>query len=88
MPILAEETSLYPDGLLSDEQEVDSTRNWWVLYTRARQEKSLALQLAGYEIPFYLPLVSKENYIRGNCVHSFLPLFNGYVFLFANESTV
>jgi transcriptional antiterminator RfaH len=85
MPILAEETSLYPESLL-DQVDEDSTRDWWVLYTKARQEKALARQLISFEVPFYLPLVSKENYFRGHRVHSYLPLFAGYVFLFANDA--
>jgi transcription antitermination factor NusG len=84
MPILAAETSLFPESLL-DQIEEKSTRDWWVLYTKARQEKALARQLAGFEIPFYLPLVPKENYIRGYRVLSYLPLFSGYVFLYAND---
>jgi transcriptional antiterminator RfaH len=85
MPILAEETSRYPECLL-DETEETPARDWWVLYTKARQEKALARQLSGFGIPFYLPLVSKENYIRGHRVQSFLPLFSGYVFLFADDT--
>jgi transcription antitermination factor NusG len=92
MPILAEEVSIFPEWLL-DEDDVarigdanGDSRNWWVMYTKARQEKALARQLVRYEIPFYLPLVPKEYCIRGNLVRSFLPLFGGYVFLCASES--
>ncbi len=84
MPILEKEICEFPTGLL--DQSVDSTeRRWFAIYTKARQEKALARQLVGYDIPFYLPLVPKENYIRGKRVESFLPLFGGYLFLFGTE---
>lgn len=93
MPILAEETSLFPDTLLENTDELFGNaalghceRNWWVVYTKARQEKALARELLIYGIPFYLPLVPKDNVIRGRRVRSRLPLFTGYVFLYADES--
>ena len=84
MPILEKEISEYPTGLL-DNTEEPGERQWYAVYTKARQEKALVRQLVGYEIPFYLPLVPKENYIRGKRVESFLPLFGGYVFLFGTD---
>ena len=39
----------------------------------------------GFEIPFYLPLVRKDLYVRGRRQCSFLPLFNGYVFLYGTD---
>ena len=82
MPILAAETSLYPSNLLSELAVQDEERKWWVFYTKARQEKAFARALEGYEIPFYLPLVKKDNIIRGRKVQSHVPLFGGYIFLF------
>ncbi len=99
MPILAEETCLYPDSLLDDsprqsgqdwrsgdQAEPDADRQWWLIYTKSRQEKSLARQLLSMGIPFYLPLVRKDSMIRGRRVQSHLPLFGGYLFLFADDS--
>jgi transcription antitermination factor NusG len=80
VPILAQETSIYPADLLACSAETDG-RRWWAVYTKPRQEKSLARQLLGFGIPFYLPLVSKENLIRGRRVQSFIPLFGGYLFV-------
>jgi hypothetical protein len=48
----------------------------------ARQEKALARQMLRSQIPFYLPLRPKDNYIRGRRMRSYVPLFGGYVFLF------
>jgi transcriptional antiterminator RfaH len=36
-------------------------------------------------VPFYLPLVPKNNLIRGRKVQSYIPLFGGYVFVFGTE---
>ncbi|MCA9213410.1 MAG: hypothetical protein KDB27_10120 [Planctomycetales bacterium] len=85
MPILAAETSLYPSNLLNELAVTDEERKWWVFYTKARQEKAFARALEGYEIPFYLPLVSKDNIIRGRKVRSHVPLFGGYIFLFTTD---
>ena len=91
MPILAEETSVYPDDLLIAERQTgdsaarDEERRWWALRTRVRQEKALARQLCSQAIPFYLPLTPQDHCIRGRRVRSFLPLFTGYLFLFGDE---
>jgi len=85
MPILAETTALHPRELF-EPGSVDVTgRNWWVIYTKSRQEKALARQLLGHGLSFYLPLVPKDNLIRGRRVRSQIPLFPGYVFLFGND---
>ncbi len=87
MPILSEEPSLYPDTLFSDMDIRDEStgRQWWVLYTKARQEKAVSRDLLGAEIPFYLPLVKKNSVSRGRAVTSHIPLFPGYVFLYGSE---
>ena len=85
MPILKEEPSLYPEMLL-DEPPLDvADRHWFALYTKARQEKSLARELLKHRIPFYLPLVKKANISRGRKRISQMPLFGGYLFLFGAE---
>jgi hypothetical protein len=84
MPILAEETSLFPETLLDDPPDEDG-RSWWAVYARSRQEKALARHLLAREIPFYLPLVAKRQCIRGRQACSHLPLFAGYLFLHATE---
>lgn len=96
MPILEQETSVYPEQLLSEppylfDEEVsheideEEERRWWAVYAKSRQEKSLARHLVGHDIPFYLPLIPKDNMIRGRRVRSHIPLFSGYLFLFGNE---
>jgi transcription antitermination factor NusG len=89
MPILAEQPSLYPENLLADPvgiqlEDSPAERCWWVIYTKSRQEKSLARDLLGYRIPFYLPQVSSVHLVRGRRVRSYLPVFPGYVFLYGS----
>ncbi len=85
MPILQAETSVYPENLLTELAHEPSERRWWAVYTKARQEKAFARQLVGLGVPFYLPLVKKDNLIRGRKVQSHIPLFGGYVFLYGDE---
>ena len=60
-------------------------RRWWAVYTKSRQEKALARHLIGHQVPFYLPLIPKDNIIRSRRVRSHVPLFSGYIFLFGSE---
>ena len=85
MPILAEEPSLFPQNLLDEAPPEENGRSWRAVYARSRQEKALARQLLTHEIPFYLPLVAKGQCIRGRRVNSYLPLFSGYLFLYATD---
>lgn len=86
MPILDAETTIFPENLLEDDfQRESEDRKWVVFYTKARQEKALARELVGFQVPFFLPLTPKTNLIRGRKVHSYVPIFGGYIFLFVNE---
>jgi len=85
MPILSQEPSLFPETLLDEVPAGPGDRRWWVLYTKARQEKATARQLLTYRLPFYLPLVSKTQVSRGRKTRSYIPLFSGYVFMFGTE---
>jgi transcription antitermination factor NusG len=86
VPILKQEPSLFPETLLEECLEDNIDRRWWVIYTKARQEKSLARELLAFRIPFYLPLIKKTSVVRGRRRTSFVPLFSGYVFLHAAEA--
>jgi transcription antitermination factor NusG len=57
-------------------------RRWWAVYTQTRQEKALARQLLAYRIPYYLPLIPRNQLSRGRAVKSYIPLFPGYVFVY------
>jgi len=86
VPILKKEPSLFPENLLEDCNWETSDRRWWVIYTKARQEKALARELFAVEIPFYLPLINKITVSRGRKRTSFVPLFSGYIFLYTTEA--
>jgi transcriptional antiterminator RfaH len=84
MPILTAEPNLYPPTLLELEPGMAGTDQcWWVLHTKPRQEKALARDLHGREVPYYLPLVSRRHRLRGRALTSHLPLFTSYLFLYA-----
>jgi transcription antitermination factor NusG len=85
MPILEPEPSIFPDDLLLPESERDAERQWWAVYTKARQEKALARDLYAHQIPFYLPLVPRTSLSRGRRIESQLPLFKGYLFILVRE---
>jgi transcriptional antiterminator RfaH len=85
MPILGEEVSLFPETLLEAPTSAESDRRWWAVYTKARQEKSLARDLLNYEVPFYLPQVTRQLSYRGRRIKSLLPLFTGYLFLYGTD---
>jgi transcription antitermination factor NusG len=54
---------------------------WWVLHTRARNEKVVASALARHRVPYYLPLARLERTYAKCRVTVRLPLFPGYLFL-------
>jgi transcriptional antiterminator RfaH len=86
MPLLPAEPSVYPENLLDGFTMELSHRRWWALHTKPRQEKSLARQLFGQELCYYLPQMSKTLIHRGRKRKSFVPLFAGYLFLFGDEA--
>jgi transcriptional antiterminator RfaH len=82
MPFLPPEPNTFPQDLFTEENgEVRTDRQWWVLHTKPRQEKSLARQLLQARVPFYLPLIEHRSLIRGRVMLSHVPLFAGYLFL-------
>jgi transcriptional antiterminator RfaH len=82
MPILPAEPSSFPAELFTESiVPQQAGRQWWVLHTKPRQEKSLARQLHRAQIPFYLPLDPHRFRLRGRVMTSHVPLFGGYAFL-------
>jgi transcriptional antiterminator RfaH len=81
MPILPPEPALYPDDLFNLECTVAAGARWSVLHAKPRQEKRLLRDLRERRLACYLPLVERRLLIRGRPISSFVPLFEGYVFL-------
>ena len=90
MPILSSETDILPHDLfdvaepLDAEGEANPDRQWQVIYTRSRQEKSLARHLATHEVPFFLPLIKQKSLNRGRRTSALHPLFAGYLFMYGD----
>jgi transcriptional antiterminator RfaH len=87
MPILERETCVFPQDLFDEPQFAlgASERQWWAIFTRSRHEKALARDLKRFEIPFFLPLVTRQTVMRSRVVESHVPLFRGYVFMFGSS---
>ena len=55
-------------------------RDWYVLHTKPRCEKKVALYLEKYKCFFHLPTYVKIRKVQRRKVRRTLPLFPGYVF--------
>lgn len=85
MPILAKEPDRFPENLLSSDFARES--EWWLLYTKSRQEKQLMRQLRTLKVPHYGPQIEQRRRSPSGRVRtSYVPLFNNYVFLCGGES--
>lgn len=87
MPVLPLEQSVYPDDLLDRGLPSEGPDRWWVLHTRPRAEKSLARRILKRGIAFFLPLYQRPVKHHGRVVHSYNPLFPGYLFLRGTEQS-
>jgi transcriptional antiterminator RfaH len=56
---------------------------WWVVHTRARQEKKIVELVAREDVSYFLPLVHRPRR-RGRHAAD-IPLFPGYLFLWGDE---
>lgn len=86
MPILGQEPDLYPEDLLTGDAEVPEDSKWYAIYTLSRREKDLMRRLRAQKIAHYGPLVpNRTRSPQGRIRTSYMPLFPGYVFVFADE---
>ena len=86
MPLLPAEPMTFPDDLFAnDASVVKEASAWWVLHTKPRTEKSLARKCLNSRAPFFLPQYERRWRSRGRMQKAHLPLFPGYLFLFADE---
>lgn len=58
---------------------------WWVVHTKARNEKALAWDLDREGIGYFLPLVKVKRRYGGRTFDLRLPLFPSYVFMCGGE---
>ncbi len=59
---------------------------WWVLHTKARNEKAVATDLSQLKIAHFLPLAKCVRRFGARVRNIEIPLFPGYVFLCGTES--
>ena len=86
MPILPAEPNIFPDDLFCKAQAPpDALQRWWVLRTPPRAEKTLSRTCLSRGLPFFLPLCQRRTRSRGRTLTSHVPLFPGYLFLFADD---
>ncbi len=86
MPVLPAEPDVFPQSLFEDlTAGANGGREWWVLHTKPRQEKSVARHLHEREVPFYLPLIKKRWRSRHRPMTSYVPLFASYLFLYGSR---
>jgi transcriptional antiterminator RfaH len=82
MPILAQESDIFPEQLLDGPESTASVGPWWALYTLPRREKDLMRRLRVMGLSFYAPIIeSRKRSPQGRIRKSYLPLFAGYVFM-------
>ncbi len=65
-----------------DQTPVDAfVGRWWVLHTRARNEKAVAAILSRRQVQHFLPLVRHTRTYGGRVKRAEIPLFPSYVFV-------
>jgi transcription antitermination factor NusG len=74
-----------PNGI-SDARELDSAAHyseshWYAAYTSSRHEKSVAQQMEGNRIQYFLPLYHSVRRWKDRRKEIELPLFPGYIFV-------
>ncbi len=93
MPILKQETSLFPNDLLAQAEAelsndgplTEESPRWWAMYTRSRQEKQLMRKLEVLEVAFCCPTIERRYRSKaGRIRRVYDPLFSNYVFVYGN----
>ncbi len=75
------------DGVVENVSPIEQlVGRWWVLHTKARNEKALAADLKEKHIGHFLPLVRTQRKYGRRSVEVELPLFTGYMFLCGEEN--
>jgi len=89
MPILKQESDLFPSNLLENGELLSKPDHfWWCVYTFSRREKNLMRKLRNLEVAHYGPVIPKRfRSPNGRLRTSWIPLFPNYVFLFGNDQS-
>jgi len=78
-------SSVAPEDGIPSEPAISGC--WWLIHTKPRCEKAFARRMFQLKQPFYLPCRMTRKKTRGRIQESFLPVFSGYAFLYATESS-
>ena len=92
----ADGDGVYPELMLKAQQNPPLTYpqdtavdqldgQWWVLHTKARNEKSLAWDLLKRDVSYFLPMHERLRSVRGRKIKTVVVLFPGYIFLCGAE---
>lgn len=58
---------------------------WYVIYTRPRHEKKVAIQLSQANIAFFLPTLNTVRVYKDRKRNIEAPLFPSYIFIYVND---
>jgi transcriptional antiterminator RfaH len=84
MPILPPEPDCHPSDLLDHDDVLE--KEWWLIYTKSRQEKQLMRHLRKLDLPHYAPQIAhRRRSPAGRVRTTYAPLFNNYVFLCGDD---
>ena len=72
------------DELFGDLNPGEGDLQWFVVHTKPRCEKKLAVYSLQYEINYYLPLIDSVRVYENRKVKFTKPMFPGYVFVKCN----
>lgn len=76
---------VFPEDLLEmPDPGADKKRSWYVAHVKSRREKALAVFLCRWGIAYYLPLINKRQTSSRRIRYSLVPVFPGYVFVYAD----
>lgn len=76
---------IFPEDLLTGDSLANDGRRWWVVHTKARQEKAIARDMRAQSMPYFSPQTERITLVRGRKRRSLVPVFSGYMFLFGSE---
>jgi transcription antitermination factor NusG len=87
MPTLQAEATVFPENLFDsiDDSVRNSDRSWWVMQTKAKQEKAVAREHYNRCMPYFLPTTRRSRIGGRRERTSFIPLFTSYVFGYLTE---
>jgi transcriptional antiterminator RfaH len=85
MPVIDEESALWPESLFQGKLGSQHSGCWWAYQVAARAEKAVARHLRSCGVAYFLPQYERCKRYQRRVVRSYLPLFPGYIFVLRTE---